>query len=185
MESDLHIWTQFRSGDKSALSYIYHAHVKLLFRYGKKFTSDSDLVKDTIQDLFFDLIRTRGNLGDTDNICFYLMRSFRRRLAVNMKTSESRFRRELYETQPLIDYSMEDNLIGQEFMAERYRFIHNGLKELNPRQREILFYRFTCNFSYEQICELMSLKYDSARKLAFRAIESLRRMVDDSVFIDK
>jgi RNA polymerase sigma factor (sigma-70 family) len=157
----------------------------LLFRYGKKFTSDTDLVKDTIQDLFFDLIRTRENLGETNNIRFYLMRSFRRRLVVNLKKSEPRFGKDFYDVHPAIEYSIEDNLIGQEFQSESNRFVHNCLKELNPRQREILFYRFTCNFSYDEICELMSLKYDSARKLAFRAIESLRKMADEFVFLDQ
>ncbi len=47
------LWNDFIEGEKDALSKIYHQHVQLLFRYGKKFTSNEELVKDTIQDLFF------------------------------------------------------------------------------------------------------------------------------------
>ncbi len=65
MEPDKKIWDDFRKGDNYALSHIYFQHVQLLYRYGKKFSPDDELIKDIIQDLFFDLIRTRKNLGDT------------------------------------------------------------------------------------------------------------------------
>ena len=85
MTTDEQIWDDFRKGKSYALSHIYYQHVQFLFRCGKKFCKDDELVKDTIQDLFFDLIRTRKNLGKTDNIRFYLMASFRRKLGKAMK----------------------------------------------------------------------------------------------------
>ena len=80
MDQDNKIWEDFKKGDKDALSQIYYQNVDLLFRYGNKFCTDREFVKDTIQDLFFDLIRTRHGLGVTDNIRFYLIKAFRRRL---------------------------------------------------------------------------------------------------------
>ncbi len=180
MESDSKIWDDFRKGEKYALSHIYYQHVELLFRYGKKFSQDSDLVKDTIQDLFFDLIRTRKNLGATDNIRFYLMRSFRRKLVQNLKKDQPPQNSINSEPEPAIVYSIEEEFIGRESLSKRDRLIHNCLQELNPRQREILYYRYTCNLEYNEICDLMTLKYDSARKLVHRAIESLKQMLGSS-----
>jgi DNA-directed RNA polymerase specialized sigma24 family protein len=57
--------------------------------------------------------------------------------------------------------------------------ILKGLKAISPKQREILFYRFMCDFEYSQICEIMSIKYDSARKQVFRAIQALKDKLPD------
>jgi RNA polymerase sigma factor (sigma-70 family) len=177
LEVDSKIWDDFRAGKEYALSHVYYQHVDLLHRYGKKFSHDNDLVKDTIQDLFFDLIRTRKNLGATDNIRFYLMCSFRRKLIQNLKKNKQSDNFPQSNPEPSIIYSIEEELIGRESLSKRDRIIQNCLQELNPRQREILYYRYTCNLKYDDICELMSLKYDSARKLVHRAIESLKKML--------
>jgi len=180
LKPDVKIWNDFRKGEKYALSHIYYQHVELLYRYGKKFSKDNDLVKDTIQDLFFDLLRTRENLGATDNIRFYLMRSYRRKLVQNLRKAQPSQNSVNSEPEPSIVYSIEEEFIGRESLSKRDRVIQNCLQELNPRQREILYYRFNCNLEYEEICELMSLKYDSARKLVHRAIESMKKMLGSS-----
>lgn len=174
--TDTQLWEEFRRGDKHALSTIYHRHVDLLYKYGKKFSSDDDLVKDTIQDLFFDLIRTRSELGATNHIYFYLIKSLRRKLTrsisgiTRIKQAEDTATLDITD----IEYSMEDTLIHKEKLTTREEMIRKGLAGLSPKQREIIYYRYTCDFEYDQICEIMSLKYDSARKMMFRAIQSLR-----------
>src|SRR5665648_1258171 len=71
--SDTKLWEDFKNSEKYALTHIYYLYADPLFRYGKKFSSDNELVKDAIQDLFFDLIRTRDKLGPTDHIYFCLL----------------------------------------------------------------------------------------------------------------
>lgn len=176
MNTDSLIWDKFRGGDISAIETLYFQNVQFLYRYGRKFSPDEDLVKDAIHDLFIYLIQNRATLGPTDNINFYLMRSFRRMLLQNLKKSRSGFRQDLPDSLPEFIYSVEENLIKKESARQRDLKIRQCLAELNPRQREILYYRFECNFTYEQICEIMSIKYDSARKLVYRAIETLRHM---------
>lgn len=179
-KTDKKIWDDFRNGEDYALSHIYYQNVQKLYRYGKKFSPDDELIKDTIQELFYDLIRTRKNLGSTDNIGFYLIASLRRKLAQNAKQHKkfsSSTCDELLEVE--IVYSVEKEIIEKEVISEKERILQAGLKELSPKQREILYYKYTCDFSYEQICEIMSLKYDSARKQLFRALKSLRKALGD------
>lgn len=180
MIADKKIWDDFRKGENYALSHIYYQHVQLLFRYGKKFSNEDELIKDTIQDLFFDLIRTRNQLGETDNIRFYLLRSFRRKLAKSMQRQNQNIEKQEKEVETRIVYSAEQELIDKEDLTRRERMVQSGLSKLSARQREILFYRFTCEFEYEQICEIMELKYDSARKQVFRALKALKETLDDS-----
>lgn len=182
MRTDDTIWNDFRRGEMYALTQIYHQYGDFLFGYGMKFSHDRDLVKDTIQDLFFDLIRSRENLGYTNSIRFYLMRSFRRKLVDNLQKIQVTESLNFYEHLPRIDFSFDDEKSIVEISNLRERVVQENLKELNPRQREILYYRFCCNMNYEEICQIMSIKYDSARKLVHRALEALKARLKKESF---
>lgn len=184
MNSDKNIWNDFRRGKKYALSYIYNQYVQMLFRYGKKFSHDDDLIKDTIQELFYDLIRTRKNLGETNNISYYLMASFRRKLAKSMKKNKLLLlQSNEKEMEAEIVYSAEHELIGKEELTHKEETIKNALAELSPKQREILYYRYTCEYDYDQICEIMSLQYDSARKQVSRALKALKKVLSNNQIV--
>lgn len=180
MKNDKKIWNDFRKGENYALSHIYYGNIQLLFRYGRKFIKDNELIKDTIQDLFFDLIRTKENLSETDNISFYLIRSFRRKLFRNLRQQNNIIGgQNISEPIADISYSAEQELILKEELTIRDERIKKGLSKLTSKQREILFYRYICEFDYEQICDLMELKYDSARKQVFRALKTLREKITE------
>ncbi|MDD4193348.1 MAG: sigma-70 family RNA polymerase sigma factor [Mangrovibacterium sp.] len=185
MTGDQEIWEKFKSGDTAATSHIYYSNVRVLYRYGKKFTPDDELVKDTIQELFFDLIRTRENLGKTDNIRFYLVKSFRRKvlLALQKKTFPIGPDKPADRFPMSITYSYEEELIDRENLSRRDELIQKALSSLSPKQREILFYRFTCDFEYDQICDIMEMQYDSARKMVYRALKSLREYLTETDFV--
>lgn len=185
MLTDSTIWNDFRNGKEYALSYIYCRQVEQLYRYGRKFTLDEALIKDIIQEVFYHLIRNRSNLGETDNISYYLMTAFRHRMIRSLQ-KEKHFEasdegENQYELS--IAYSYEDELIGKEIESKRAHTIRKVLSEISPKQREILYYRYTCDYDYAQICDLMSIKYDSARKMVFRALQSLREHLDRSDLI--
>lgn len=178
MDTDKKIWNDFRKGESYALSHMYYQHVQLLFHYGRKLSHNDELIKDTIQDLFFDLIRTRSNLNETDNIRYYLLRSFRRKLTRNLQKQSLSFQNNEETEIPVeIVYSAEQDIIGKEELTQREKMISDALGKLSQKQREILFYRFTCEFDYDQICEIMQLKYDSARKQVFRAVKTLKEIL--------
>ena len=180
--SDNQLWEDFRKGEKYALSHIYFRYVDPLYRYGKKFTSDDELVKDTIQDLFLDLIRTRESLGTTDHIYFYLIKAFRRKIFRSL--SGTKKKRQVDEEAELLTanivYSVEEDWIQKEHLSKKEEMVRKGLAELSKKQREIIYYRYTCDFEYDQICEIMSMKYDSARKMVFRALKTLREHLTDT-----
>jgi RNA polymerase sigma factor (sigma-70 family) len=182
IQPDKKTWDDFRNGMSYALSHIYYQHVHILFSYGKKFSKDDEIIKDTIQDLFFDLIRTRQKLGETDNIKFYLFRAFRRKLIKNIEKQKLSIDFHLtYKAEEETISSVEKDIIADEELTTREKIVQEALATLSKKQREILYYRFNCNFEYEQICEIMSLKYDSARKQVFRALKALKATLPDSI----
>jgi RNA polymerase sigma factor (sigma-70 family) len=162
------VWDDFRDGDDHALAIIYNEHVQLLFRYGKKLTNNRDLIKDSIQDLFFNLIDSRGRLGQTDNITFYLIKSFRRKLIFNIQKEKKSTQELQFPNPDEEEHTYAEDQINQD------QLIKEVLQKLSPKQQEILTYRYILSFSYEEICSLMSIKYDSARKMVYRALISAR-----------
>ncbi|MEK7718238.1 MAG: sigma-70 family RNA polymerase sigma factor [Bacteroidota bacterium] len=185
MLTDAIIWNDFRGGKGYALAHIYTRQVEHLYRYGRKFTKDEELIKDTIQEVFYHLIRSRSTLGETDNIRFYLMTAFKRQIIRSIHKEKlleaSDEENNSYELS--VTYPYEDELIGQEIESKRVQAIRKVLGTISPKQREILYYRYTCDYSYDEICALMSIKYDSARKMVFRALKSLREHLDHSDLI--
>lgn len=181
MSDDKKLWNDFRRGDDRALSAIYHQNVVLLYRYGQKFTTDNELVEDTIQELFCDLITKKESLGETDNIRYYLLASLRRRLNRNLKSQAgNKENKEREEPNFEIVYSAEYEIINKEELSQREQMVRVGLKKLSPKQREILYYKYTCEFNYAQICKIMNLKYDSARKQLYRALDALKEVLSSN-----
>lgn len=185
MLTDSTIWNDFRGGKEYALAYIYSHQVAHLYRYGRKFTKDEELIKDTIQEVFYHLIRSRSTLGETDNIRFYLMSAFKHRIVRSIHSEKQS--EDLGEGNNSFElsivYSYEDDLIGKETERKKVQTIKKVLGTISPKQREILYYRYSCDYSYEEICKLMSIKYDSARKTVFRALKSLREHLDPTDLI--
>lgn len=178
---DVKLWDDFKVDKPYALPKIYHDNIQYLFRYGKKFTSNQEVIKDSIQELFYDLIRTRKNLGFTDNIRFYLFKSLKRILIRESVEFSKKLDKYEYDEEANFRtvFSSEDELIDQEDEVRNKNLIITALKILSPKQQEILYYKYNCNFEYDQICEIMSMNYDSARKMMYRALKSLGKAFEE------
>ena len=74
-------------------------------------------------------------------------------------------------------------MITDEKQSRRIKFIKQGLQELNAKQREVLYYKFTLGYDYLQIYEIMSITYDSARQTVSRGINSLKQYMSESKLI--
>ena len=183
MTNDKDIWHEFINQQESALIYIYRQNIDFLFFYGKRFTADEAFILDMIQDLFYDLIKYRKSLSETDNIRLYLMKSFRRKLLRGIETKKKLTKQNFdYNLEPEILFSIEEEIITDEEQLRQNKYIKLGLQGLNARQREVIYYKFTLGYDYEQICEIMSITYDSARQLVSRGINSLKQFMSENNF---
>jgi len=178
--TDREIWLSFKEGDDRAVSYIYSEYFPILYRYGMKFRVDASLVEDTIQDLFADLIKNRETLGDTDNILFYLLKSFRRKLLRKMN-KENRYdlTGEMTDDYPFeVVWSVEHELIIEEESDQRSSLLLKALEELTPRQKEAIYLRFTKELDYRVISEIMNISVESCRNLISKAISNMRKWIN-------
>lgn len=177
-EDERLIWTRFLKGDNQVLSLIYLQHSNALFDYGCRFTIDKDLVKDSIQEVFCSLIRTRSSLGETDNIRLYLLKSLKRKIFRELKNVNSQS--SLITDQDFsFDLRWSENMDDQlyDLDEEKKHLLSEAMQSLTERQKEAIYLRFNRGLEYEEISFLLNLNYQSSRALIHRAIEKLREII--------
>jgi RNA polymerase sigma factor, sigma-70 family len=172
------LWSRFLNGDEQVLSLIYLQYSNSLFDYGCRFTKDGDLVKDCIQEVFCNLLRTRKNLSETDNIRFYLLKSLKRKILREIQRSGKKvtsINDQEYSFELLLRDNVDDQLT--ELDEVKQQALANALESLTDRQKEAIYLRFNKGLEYEEISSILNLNYQSARALIHRAIERLREVI--------
>jgi RNA polymerase sigma factor (sigma-70 family) len=174
-EDDSLLWRRFKSGNESAFIEIYRRYFDALFVYGCQFTKREELVEDAVQDLFLNLRKRRERLGDTDNIRFYLFVSLKRRLVRELSKWYNRWEGFSGEMVFYASLPYEQLLIQQQLNQETAKHLNNAISKLPSKKREMLYYFYHENLTYEQIRELMGFRrVKSVRNLLYEIIGTLR-----------
>nr|MBI1230972.1 sigma-70 family RNA polymerase sigma factor [Cytophagales bacterium] len=170
------LWKQFREGNESAFIQIYSDYYESLYNYGFQVSGDVGLVEDSIQDLFLELRKNRERLGNTDNIRLYLFKSLRRKIIREKSKWFKKFEAFSGDCPQWIAFSHEQYLIDQQLAAEDLRKLQGAILKLTPKKREILYYFYFENLSYEEIRVLMGVSHvKSVRNLLYETLALLRK----------
>jgi RNA polymerase sigma factor (sigma-70 family) len=150
---------QFREGSDHAFSKLYNAYVNLLYSYGCRLTTDMELLKDCIQEVF---------------VKIYILISLKNKLC-----DESRKRVNLSDVSvDELDVISSDN-VEKDYIANEKEMLDNLfvaklLNQLSPRQRKAIILYYIEERKYEDICVIMEMNYQSVRNLIHRGITKLR-----------
>lgn len=172
-------------GDDNAMSVIYFDFFDDLLNFGLKYTVDQGLVEDCIHDLFVDLLKNRKKLAAVDNIRFYLLKSLRYLIHREQEKVKKLTNEPIIRDSPfLITYSVEKSIISSETEEYRNMLLKWLLKKLTPKQREVLYLKFNCGYSYEQLADFLNIDIPSVRKVVYRSLKSIRESFNGSVNSD-
>lgn len=172
---DNKLWEQLKQGNQEALRKIYDHHIEDLLQYGQRFCRDRETVEDCIHDLYLYIWKNREGLSSTDSILRYLMVALRRRIIQQLKNRTG----ELDEKSLgfTCDLSIEEQWIQDEKDRESQHSLQEAFSHLSDRQKEAIYLKYYQKLSYESICEVMELNYQSARNLVFNGIQALRKVM--------
>ncbi len=173
---DYEIWQRFRKGDEKAFSYIFDTYHLQLFEYGQRFTRNENLVRDSIQDLFFELARKKESLSPTDNISFYLLKSLRIRIFGNMRKEKNRGEEIKAEIPDefFLTYSTDVDEIEKELKLD---LLADAVNKLPARQKETVYLKFYKNLSNTEVAEIMQVNYQSVGNNIQKAIHKLKSIL--------
>jgi len=166
--------SKFIEGDPAAFSKLYDMHVNLLYNYGYRLTTDVELLKDCIQDVFIKIYNKRSELSSVINFKSYLLISLKNKLC-----DESRKRVNLSDVAvDDLDIVSNDNIEKDYIAVEKEKldsdFVGRMLNLLSPRQRKAIVLYYIEEKKYEDICLIMDMNYQSVRNLIHRGIVKLR-----------
>ncbi|MDF9798976.1 RNA polymerase sigma factor (sigma-70 family) [Catalinimonas alkaloidigena] len=174
--TDEQIWEAFKSGDRMRFEEIFRAHIRVLYKYGSRFTYDPTLVEDCIQDLFLDLWQKRSTLGSTDSIKRYLLGALRRRIIRKLQQKPA-FHHPLDDAH--YDFALvlniEEHIISEEKTTEKRAGLEGAMVQLSKRQREVIYLKYFQQLSYDEIAEVMHITYQAARNLVYQSLKVLKQ----------
>ena len=159
-------------------SQLYNKHIDQLFAFGSRFTSDREMLKDCIQDVFVKLFTRRESLGPIDNVDSYLFISLRNRIHDEFRRNGKITGDEVNDAnmQAVAEYE-EYNQEQMEQQQELTNNVEKFFEKLSPRQRQIINLYYIEQRKYEDICRIMGINYQSVRNLMHRSISRLREYV--------
>jgi RNA polymerase sigma factor (sigma-70 family) len=178
--SDKELWEQFLSGNDNALKEMYEKSINDLFYYGVRFSTDEELVKDCIQDLFINLHQSRSTLGKTDKIMPYLMVSLKRIIVKRLIVESTNKHLDIDRIQFDFELSEDKDNVNED---ARNDVLQNALDNLTARQREAIYLRYVTGLSYEELSEVLKMSYQASRNLIYRGMQKLRSSLDVKLII--
>jgi len=176
------LWKTFLEGDDKAFAGIYFTFARQLFSYGRKLTSQNEILLDSIQDVFAEMYERRGkpnnNISNPKAYLFIALRNSIIKKLVRLqkyKTEEIEDgKREEFRT----DFNFQDQMISSETSQEKRLLLQEAILKLSPGQKEIIFLKFEEGLGYNDISKVMDITVESARKQLYRALVSLRHILD-------
>ena len=176
-ENEVQLWENFIKGNKEAFSKLYQKYYYILYNYGFYLINNEELVKDSMQEMFFNLWKNKDKLPIPTSIKGYLFKAFKNKLLDTAK-KDSKFTYEedvslKYDTQR--DESYESRLISELTSEENQYRLEQAINQLTKRQKEAVFLRFFENLSYPEIAKILSIGIDAVYVLISRAVDVLRK----------
>jgi RNA polymerase sigma factor (sigma-70 family) len=171
-QSNEELWNLMRKSSKVAFACLYKRHIEALYNFGKKITSDKEIIKDTIQELFTDFWSKRNTLSDVACVKIYIFKSFRYKLIraiAKVEKNQQPYTLESFLIEIPTEEEARDSL-----SLERKKILTEQLSNLPKRQREVIHLKYFHNLTNEEIAEVINVNYQSVSNILYRAIKKMK-----------
>jgi RNA polymerase sigma factor (sigma-70 family) len=168
---DLLLWNSFKMGDRKAYETLLNRYYSALFHYASRFSKNREQVEDCIQDSFVYLWVHRATLGSPENVKFYLFKTVRNSIFLDIKKNSVLFPAEIWEDE---ETDTESRIIDLETKDYNNKKLTHLLGNLPERQREALYLKYFEESSVDEIAQLMGINRQTAANFLYRGLSYLR-----------
>jgi RNA polymerase sigma factor (sigma-70 family) len=172
------IWDKMLTGDRDALGKLMHSYFRPLANYGLRFTTDKEVIKDSIQELFIVVWERRSHLAVAVNVKSYLFSSFRRLLLRTLKkmhkTATLTLDSSYLENFALI-LGVDDKIIQTEHAIKLSKHFNILISSLPERQKEVVYLKFFESLSREEISHILEIAPQTVSNILQIALGKLRQ----------
>lgn len=164
----------YRRGDTTAFTPIYDMYVQMMLNYGRCLTTNSELIRDCVHDVFVKLLDPASTVR-MKSVSSYLIISLRNRLVDEFRHSNHTVDKPAEE----VAAKRYSNDVEQDYLdSEHDRLVHDRVTvlmgTLTPRQRRVFQLYYIEQRRYDEICSIMQMNYHSVRNLVHRGMLRLR-----------
>lgn len=184
-ENENLIWQNLLSGDKNALAKLMQSFFRPLANYGLRFTSDKELIKDSIQELFIILWERRNQLATSVNLKSYLFTSFRRLLLRKIKKVHKTATLNLdpiYLESFSFVIGIDNKMIASEQSKNLSKHFNDLITKLPARQKEVVYLKFFETLSRDEIATVLEIAPQTVSNILQIALAKLKTGTPESVW---
>jgi RNA polymerase sigma-70 factor (sigma-E family) len=157
----------------TSVTALYQAHALGLIRFAYLMLGERQAAEDVVQEAFAGLYRRWEKLSDPGKALPYVRSSV-------LNGCRSQLRRDSRALTAVLDGALP--VVSAEsavLSAEQRRSVLRALRQLPPRQREVLVLRFYLDLSEPEIAAAMGIGASTVRSTAHRALGALGRMLKE------
>ncbi len=172
------IWDKMLTGDRDALGRLMHSYFRPLANYGLRFTTDKEVIKDSIQELFIVVWERRSHLAVAVNVKSYLFSSFRRLLLRTLKKMHKSATLTLdssYLENFALILGVDDKIIQTEHAIKLSKHFNILISSLPERQKEVVYLKFFESLSREEISHILEIAPQTVSNILQIALGKLRQ----------
>lgn len=179
-EEDIQLWERLLKDERQALSELFKKYYRPLLNYGLKIIPQEELVKDSIQELFYSIWEGRANLSEIEYIRSYLYISLRRTIFRQNEIKQNRNKRDHSYSEEFFQHIVDTEklMMMEEFKKEQKRELKKALAKLNPREKEVIFLKFYSGLSNTEIAQVLDVNRQSVYNYIYRAIQALKDFLE-------
>lgn len=170
-------------GDKNALEFFYRKYYNLLYNYGLKFCSDSELIKDFIQDVFYKLYKSSTN-SQIQNLRTYLLKSMQYAIYDHYASQKKTF--------PIdeMDFSFPENdavfnsiFTEDDVHIKKWKSVLKSIQSLPNQQKQILYLFYVKGLTHKEIAEILNIRPQSSMNSIHKSLKKIRLLLNDDELI--
>ena len=181
---DLLLFEKIKQGDIIAFELLYKCFHPRMFAYAKRFITDTETIKDILQELFSDFWNKRESLLIEISVGAFLFKMLHNRCMDHLRTqfirnhlaSPSSFR--LAELKYRY-FDLEEDPFSTIFMAEIHEIVEKVMEILPPQTREIFQMSRNQGMKSSEIAEKMVLSVRTVEKHIYQALKILKIHLSD------
>lgn len=173
MNPELRFARELRNGNEEALFSLMTLYYNDLYKYGLRFTAESNLTKDLIQEFFLHVWTNRSKFQAVDNIKAYLIVSFKRFLLQELKKISRQVGNAVKPAEET-EYPFEEYIILFQENELLRQTLFTAIESLSRREKELVRLRFFEQLSYEEISAMTSLETRTVYNGLYEALKKLR-----------
>lgn len=173
--SDENLAKLVQNGEVERFGELMNRYSEKLFRYGKKFLSNDDNIEDVVQDVFIKTYQNIQSFDATQRFSPWIYR-IAHNTYINAIKKQNSGPLYLFDFDTLISHTVveENPIIKEREQKEIKDVVDKGLKEIEPKYREILVLYYIEDFSYKEIAEILQIPVGTVGVRIMRAKEILK-----------